>query len=90
MGIPRQEKWVARHAQRLGDILAVGVGGAFDVLSGQLRRAPSVMQKLGLEWLFRLCQEPFRWKKDLMLIVFVLRVFLTRLGLYSWKEGHGG
>jgi N-acetylglucosaminyldiphosphoundecaprenol N-acetyl-beta-D-mannosaminyltransferase len=89
MGIPRQEKWVARHSHRLGNILAVGVGGAFDVLSGRLRRAPTVMQTLGLEWLFRLCQEPFRWKKDLKLILFVLRVFLTRVGLYPWKEDHG-
>jgi N-acetylglucosaminyldiphosphoundecaprenol N-acetyl-beta-D-mannosaminyltransferase len=87
MGIPRQEKWVARYSHRLDGILAVGVGGAFDVLSGQLRRAPIAMQKLGLEWLFRLCQEPFRWKKDLKLIVFVIRVLLTRVGLYSWKEG---
>jgi N-acetylglucosaminyldiphosphoundecaprenol N-acetyl-beta-D-mannosaminyltransferase len=88
MGIPRQEKWVVRHSHRLGNVLAVGIGGAFDVLSGQLRRAPAIMQKMGLEWLFRLCQEPFRWKKDLMLIVFVFRVLLTRVGLYSWKEGH--
>jgi N-acetylglucosaminyldiphosphoundecaprenol N-acetyl-beta-D-mannosaminyltransferase len=87
MGIPRQEKWVTRHADRLGNILAVGVGGAFDVLSGHLKRAPRIMQKLGLEWLFRLCQEPFRWKKDLQLFIFVLRIFATRLGLYSWKGG---
>jgi N-acetylglucosaminyldiphosphoundecaprenol N-acetyl-beta-D-mannosaminyltransferase len=90
MGIPRQEKWVARHSHRLGNILAVGVGGAFDVLSGQLQRAPAIVQKLGLEWLFRLCQEPFRWKKDLMLAVFVFRVFLTRMGLYSQKDREEG
>jgi len=86
MGIPRQEKWVARHAARLGDILAVGVGGAFDVLSGNLERAPRLMQKTGLEWLFRMYQEPHRWKKNLGLITFVLRVLATRIGLYKWKE----
>jgi len=85
MGIPRQEKWVARHAVRLGNVLAIGVGGAFDVLSGNLRRAPLFMQKLGLEWLFRLCQEPFRWKKDLRLVIFVIRVLATRVGIYRWK-----
>jgi N-acetylglucosaminyldiphosphoundecaprenol N-acetyl-beta-D-mannosaminyltransferase len=85
MGIPRQEKWVARYADKLGGALAVGVGGAFDVLSGNLTRAPLAMQKMGLEWLFRLCQEPSRWKKDLRLIAFVLRVLATRLGIYRWK-----
>jgi len=85
MGIPRQEKWVARHADRLGDVLAVGVGGAFDVLSGNLKRAPRLMQKIGLEWLFRMCQEPSRWKKNLGLITFVLRVLATRVGIYKWK-----
>lgn len=86
MGIPRQEKWVARHAELLSGILAVGVGGAFDVLSGQLNRAPRMMQKMGLEWLFRLCQEPYRWKKDLKLLAFVVRILATRVGLYVWKE----
>ncbi|MDR1979738.1 MAG: WecB/TagA/CpsF family glycosyltransferase [Synergistaceae bacterium] len=85
MGIPRQEKWVARHADRLGNVLAVGVGGAFDVLSGHLKRAPRIMQRLGLEWFFRLCQEPYRWKKDLKLVAFVVRVLATRVGLYTWK-----
>ncbi|MCL2009557.1 MAG: WecB/TagA/CpsF family glycosyltransferase [Synergistaceae bacterium] len=85
MGIPRQEKWVARHADRLGSVLAVGVGGAFDVLSGNLKRAPVLMQKMGMEWLFRLYQEPFRWKKDLGLVVFVLRILATRVGMYKWK-----
>lgn len=85
MGIPRQEKWLDLHRGALENILAVGVGGAFDVLSGQLRRAPQFLQKIGLEWLFRLCQEPFRWKKDLHLILFVLRIVATRMGFYSWK-----
>jgi N-acetylglucosaminyldiphosphoundecaprenol N-acetyl-beta-D-mannosaminyltransferase len=85
MGIPRQEKWVARWTAELGDVLAVGVGGAFDVLSGHLKRAPRLMQKVGLEWLYRLCQEPFRWKKDVRLLAFVLRVLATRMELYVWK-----
>jgi N-acetylglucosaminyldiphosphoundecaprenol N-acetyl-beta-D-mannosaminyltransferase len=86
MGLPRQEKWVFRHADRLGGVLAVGVGGAFDVLSGRLRRAPARMQKMGLEWLFRLCQEPSRWKRDLRLIVFAARILATRAGLYAWRR----
>lgn len=85
MGLPRQEKWVARHKERLGGLLAVGVGGAFDVFSGRLSRAPALMQRIGLEWLYRLCQEPGRWRKDLRLVSFVLRVLATRLGLYAWR-----
>jgi N-acetylglucosaminyldiphosphoundecaprenol N-acetyl-beta-D-mannosaminyltransferase len=87
MGIPRQEKWVGRWSSALGDVLAVGVGGAFDVLSGQLNRAPRLMQKVGLEWLYRLFQEPSRWKRDMGLVVFVLRILATRMGFYVWKGG---
>ena len=86
MGIPRQEKWVSRHANRLGNVLAVGVGGAFDVLSGNLKRAPRFMQKMGLEWLFRMCQEPYRWRKNLGLITFVLRILATRIRIYNWRK----
>ena len=82
MGQPRQEKWVMLHRERLGSILAVGVGGAFDVLSGKLNRAPVWVQKIGFEWLYRTLQEPSRWKNNLRLISFMLRVFASRLGLH--------
>ena len=82
MGQPRQEKWVYRHRERLGGILCVGVGGAFDVFSGNLMRAPVWMQKIGFEWLYRMLQEPGRWRNNLRLITFVLRIFASRLGLY--------
>jgi len=82
MGLPRQEKWIALHREALGPGLAVGVGGAFDVFSGSLSRAPLWAQKAGLEWLYRLLQEPFRWRKDLGLARFVLRVLASKLGLY--------
>ncbi len=82
MGQPRQEKWVMLHRERLGKILAVGVGGAFDVLSGKLNRAPLWVQKIGFEWLYRMLQEPSRWKNDLKLITFMLRIFATRLRLH--------
>ena len=82
MGQPRQEKWVYRHRERLGGILCVGVGGAFDVFSGNLMRAPLWVQKIGFEWLYRMLQEPGRWKNNLRLITFMLRIFAARLGLY--------
>lgn len=86
MGIPKQEIWVHENTEKLGDLVAVGVGGAFDVLSGSLKRAPLFLQKVGLEWFYRLLQEPWRWKKDLDLFVFVFKVLLTKIGFYSPKR----
>jgi len=86
MGIPRQEVWVMKNSHLLGDMVAVGVGGAIDVVSGMLKRAPEAWQKLGLEWFYRLLQEPWRWKRDLDLFLFVCRVFLTKLGLRPYRE----
>ena len=82
MGQPRQEKWIMLHRKRLGSLLAVGVGGAFDVLSGKLDRAPLWVQKIGCEWLYRMLQEPMRWRKNLRLITFMLRIFATKLHLH--------
>ena len=70
------------HRETLGGILCVGVGGAFDVFSGNLERAPLWVQKIGFEWLYRMLQEPERWRTNLRLIMFMLRVFASRLGLY--------
>ena len=83
MGQPRQENWVYMHKERLGKMLCVGVGGAFDVLSGNLNRAPLWVQKIGFEWLYRMLQEPGRWRKNLSLITFVLRIFASKIGLYK-------
>ncbi|MBQ6002104.1 MAG: WecB/TagA/CpsF family glycosyltransferase [Synergistaceae bacterium] len=82
MGQPRQEKWVYRHREKLKGILCVGVGGAFDVFSGNLLRAPLWVQRIGFEWLYRMLQEPGRWRKNLRLITFMMRIFASRLGLY--------
>lgn len=82
MGQPRQEKWVYIHREILAGILCVGVGGAFDVFSGNLTRAPLWVQKTGFEWLYRMIQEPGRWRKNVRLVTFMLRVFASRLGLY--------
>ncbi|MCS7065132.1 MAG: WecB/TagA/CpsF family glycosyltransferase [Fimbriimonadales bacterium] len=58
MGMPRQEKWIARHKDSLGVPVSVGVGGSFDVYAGVVRRAPRWMQRYGLEWLWRLLHDP--------------------------------
>ena len=60
MGVPRQEYFIEEQWHRLGVGIAIGVGGSFDVLAGLRARAPTWMQKAGMEWLFRTVQEPRR------------------------------
>ncbi len=63
-GAPKQELWIARNIDRLDTIkLVMGIGGAFDFISGNIKRAPSFMRKLGLEWLYRLIRQPSRIKR---------------------------
>lgn len=60
-GAPKQEKWIARNLKKMPSVrLAIGVGGAFDIISGRIKRAPRWMRNAGLEWLWRLIQEPRR------------------------------
>jgi N-acetylglucosaminyldiphosphoundecaprenol N-acetyl-beta-D-mannosaminyltransferase len=63
MGIPRQEKFIAAYKEAIGAAVNMGVGGSFDVLSGTVKRAPVALQKMRLEWLWRLIQNPKKWKK---------------------------
>ena len=66
IGVPKQEKWMARMRERLDAPVLVGVGAAFDFHAGLIPQAPNWMQRLGLEWLFRLGQEPGRlWRRYL-------------------------
>lgn len=67
LGFPRQELWVRAHAADLGEMLCIGVGGSFDVISGRLRRAPAALRALGLEWLYRLVRQPHRLARQLVL-----------------------
>jgi N-acetylglucosaminyldiphosphoundecaprenol N-acetyl-beta-D-mannosaminyltransferase len=62
LGFPRQEQWIAAHRDRLGVPAIMGVGGTFDVLAGRVHRAPRWLQNFGLEWVYRLVQEPRRWR----------------------------
>lgn len=81
-GVPAEEKWIARHRDRLGVPVMIGVGGTFDFVAGVTRRAPVWMRQVGLEWLHRLIQEPWRWRRQLALPRFVglvLRQKFTRL-----------
>lgn len=60
LGNPKQERFIARHRDRLGVPVMIGVGGSLDMLTGERRRAPEWMQRAGLEWVFRAAQEPGR------------------------------
>lgn len=75
-GAPAQDLWIARNLARLPAALAVGVGGAYDFISGRQQRAPRLMQRLGLEWLYRLYREPWRWRRMLALPRFAIKVIL--------------
>ena len=75
-GAPAQEIWIARNLSRLPGAVAMGVGGAYDFLSGRQLRAPLPMQRLGLEWLYRLYREPWRWRRMLAIPRFMLLVAL--------------
>jgi N-acetylglucosaminyldiphosphoundecaprenol N-acetyl-beta-D-mannosaminyltransferase len=63
-GAPKQDQWIRTHLERLGVPVCMGVGGAFDMLAGRVQRAPLWMQHCGLEWLYRVTQEPTRlWRR---------------------------
>ncbi|MDB5100490.1 MAG: glycosyl transferase, WecB/TagA/CpsF family [Cyanobacteria bacterium RYN_339] len=63
LGVPRQEKWIVQHQKALGVPVAMGVGGSFDVFAGRVKRAPVGFQRLHIEWLYRLIQEPWRFQR---------------------------
>jgi len=66
IGCPKQERWMAEHKDRLHCVM-LGVGAAFDFIAGSKKHAPRWMQKIGLEWLFRLASEPSRlWRRYLI------------------------
>ena len=81
MGTPKQEKWIENNMDQINAKTFWAVGALFDVLSGKRKRAPKWMQKLGLEWVFRLIQEPGRlWKRYLIgNIIFLITVFQKKL-----------
>lgn len=74
-GSPYQELWLWKNRKRLKGCICLGVGGGFDFLSGRVIRAPLFLRRLGLEWLFRLSIQPWRFKRQLRLIKFLFLVF---------------
>lgn len=66
-GAPQQDLWIAQNLSATGASLAMGVGGTFDYVAGTARRAPRWMRNAGLEWMWRLIRQPWRWKRMLAL-----------------------
>jgi N-acetylglucosaminyldiphosphoundecaprenol N-acetyl-beta-D-mannosaminyltransferase len=91
LGSPFQEMWMAEHVERVNGSVMIGVGAAFDFLSGNKPHAPRWMQRSGLEWLFRLGSEPRRlWPRYRQYPRFVLLVLAQLLGLKNYPmENHG-
>lgn len=92
LSTPKQERFMAQHLTVLPEAkIFIGVGAAFDLLIGRVRQAPAAMQKVGLEWFFRLLQEPKRlWKRYLVNNpLFVLRAGAQLLGLRKYLRRQG-
>lgn len=79
IGFPKQEKWIYNHMQSLNVKVAVGVGGSFDVMSGNVKRAPKIFIKLGLEWFYRLITQPSRIGRMMVLPLFMLVVIKNKV-----------
>lgn len=63
MGIPAQEKFIAKHMASLNVPVSLGVGGSFDVYAGKFQRAPESVQRMGMEWIYRVWIDPSRWRR---------------------------
>ncbi len=91
LGVVKQELWVAQHRQALRVPWSIGVGGAFDYHAGTVRRAPAWMQRLGLEWSYRLGKEPWRWRRIGSSFVFLFESLLSaafgRAPTFGGKQG---
>ena len=79
MGVPKQEKWIYGNKEKLRVPVMMGVGGSFDVWAGDIKRAPLLLRKMGLEWLYRALLEPWRLRKVLKLYRFALLLIINLL-----------
>lgn len=78
LGVPRQEFWIAEHRALCPNSIWIGVGGSFDIWAGVKTRAPGWLRNNNLEWVYRLYQEPWRWKRMLALPKFAWRAIVYR------------
>jgi N-acetylglucosaminyldiphosphoundecaprenol N-acetyl-beta-D-mannosaminyltransferase len=77
-GAPKQDLWIGKHREALGVPVMMGVGGSFDFIAGVQKRAPYWVQRLNLEWFYRLVTQPWRWRRQLALPRFAWAVVSGR------------
>lgn len=85
---PKQDYWIANHFDKLNVSVAIGVGAAFDVVAGNIKRSPAWMQKWGLEWLYRLIQEPRRLSRRYLIEAPVFLPLIMKQAFQTKRE-HG-
>ena len=78
MGAPRQEKWIYNHKNELKVDVAAGQGGTFDYEAENIKRAPKWMQKIGIEWLWRLILQPSRIKRMAVLPIYLIKIIFSK------------
>ncbi len=78
LGAPKQEKWIAKHKNELKVDIAAGQGGTYDYEAGKIKRAPKWIQKIGMEWLWRLAKEPKRIVRQSVLPIYLLKVIFAK------------
>jgi len=80
IGSPKQELWIWKNRAKINARVLIGIGAAFDFAAGRVARAPRMVQKCGLEWLYRLLQNPKRlWRRNVDSVTFVLCVFRAKV-----------
>ncbi|NMB17959.1 MAG: WecB/TagA/CpsF family glycosyltransferase [Erysipelothrix sp.] len=79
LGMPKQEQWIAKNIDSFSKGIFMGVGGSFDVVAGEVKRAPDIWIKLNLEWLYRLIKQPFRWKRVVKVFEFMFLIVFNRI-----------
>ncbi|QKS72384.1 WecB/TagA/CpsF family glycosyltransferase [Paenalkalicoccus suaedae] len=78
LGLPRQENWIAQHMDQFDHGVFMGIGGSFDVLAGEVKRAPMFWQKIHLEWFYRLLKQPSRIGRMMALPRFGIKMLQER------------
>ena len=78
MGAPIQEKWIYKNKNRLKVDVATGQGGTLDYEAGKIKRAPVIIQKMGIEWLWRLIKQPSRIKRMMVLPQYLIKIILKK------------
>lgn len=78
LGLPKQEEWIAKYRNQFSKGLFIGIGGSFDMIAGETKRAPKLMISLNLEWLHRLIKQPTRFKRILKVFEFMGRIIFKK------------